>query len=227
MRLPLAALLSLSPVTLPAAEKPVPVDQEPKHKTVFENDVVRVIDVQIAPGEITAYHIHILPSVVVYLTKSTNRSESFPDGAILTRDISPGQSRWAPYDEKPLTHRVTNTGAGLFRVFDIELLKKPSGSEPLPALTGAHLKPIWDERLARSSSIQLPAHAKTQIPASRCALLLVGIKGSVQFSSSGSKAPASRGLKWADYQYFPPQSRLEISNPSGENAEAVLLELKL
>ena len=123
MRAFLVSIVSLFALSLRAADDPVPVQAEPKHKTVFENAFVRVIDVQIAPREITLYHRHVLPSVVVYLTRSTNRSESWPDHEILTRDIGPGQSRYAPYDLKPLTHRVTNTGAGLFRVFDIIVLR--------------------------------------------------------------------------------------------------------
>src|SRR5438046_2065190 len=114
---------SLFTFTAHAADKPVPVIEEPLHRTVFENDYVRIIDVKVQPGEITLFHMHVIPSVVVYLTRSTNRSESWPDKSIVLRDVSPGQSRYAPYDETPLTHRVTNTGSGLFRVFDIELLK--------------------------------------------------------------------------------------------------------
>lgn len=195
------------------------------HRTVFENEYVRVIDVQIRPGDTTLYHLHVLPSIVVYLTTSTNRSESWPDKNILTRDISVGQSRYAPYDEKPLTHRVTNTGAGLFRVFDIELLKKPSGSWQLPPLTAEHVMTGWDERLARSSNVQLEAGAKTEIPASRCALLVVAIRGALQVAPTGASS-AGRKLQWGDYHFFPPQNRLGITNASGEKAEAVLLELK-
>ena len=210
---------------MPAAEKPVPVQDEPMHRTVFEHDYVRVIDVQIRPGDTTLYHLHVLPSIVVYLTTSTNRSESWPDKNILNRDISLGQSRYAPYDEKPLTHRVTNTGAGLFRVFDIELLKKPTGSWQLPTMTAEHVKTGWDERLARSSNVQLEVGAKTELPASRCALLVVAIRGALQVGPTGASS-AGRKLQWGDYHFFPPQTRLGITNASGEKAEAVLLELK-
>src|SRR5438045_2634886 len=122
MRTLLIVLASFTTLAVQAAEKPVPVQQEPLHKVVFENNYLRIIDVQIRPGETSLYHTHEIPSVIVYLTKSTNRSESLPDKQILMRDVSPGQSRYAPYDQKPLTHRVTNTGSSLFRVFDIEVL---------------------------------------------------------------------------------------------------------
>lgn len=218
-------LVAASIATLPlfAAEKPVPVRDEPMHQVVFENDFVRVIDVQIPPGETSLYHIHVIPSVIVYLTKSTNRSESWPDRAILTRDVMPAQSRYAPYDEKPLTHRVTNTGTGLFRVFDIELLKKPSAHGPLAAMASAGVKPHWEEKLARSSGVQLEPKARTEIPATRCASLVVAIAGAVQITSG--RPATTRTLKWGEYAFFPPHLALTLVASGAEKAEAVLLEL--
>lgn len=194
------------------------------HKTVFENEYLRVIDVRIPPGETSLYHIHVIPSVIVYLTQSTNRSESWPDKTLLTRDISPGQSRYAPYDEKPLTHRVTNTGASLFRVYDIELLRKPSAAM-LPPLAISHAKLHWEEKRLRSSGILLAANAKTEVPATACSTLVVATAGKVQLASHGAKA-GSRALNTTEYQFYPPQTRLQISNPNADQAEVVLLELK-
>ena len=227
MRAFLISILPLFALTLHATEQPVPVVDEPKHKTVFENAYVRVIDVQIAPGEITLYHRHVLPSVVVYLTRSTNRSEAGPimrwSRATLAQAI---QSRYAPYDVKPLTHRVTNTGSGLFRVFDIELLHQPSNPAPLAPPTSSALKPHWDEKLARSSSVRLEAKAKTTLTPSRSACLLVGIAGSLQVSGAGGSTVGTRTLKWSDYQFFPPKTRIDLVATGLESAEAVLLELK-
>src|SRR4051812_3263269 len=204
-----AALFSL---TLLAAEKPVPVRDEPMHRVVFENDTVRLIDVQIKPGETSLYHIHVIPSVVVYLTQSTNRSESWPDKTILTRDVAPGQSRYAPYDEKPLTHRVTNTGAGLFRVFDIELLNTPGANRTLPPIAGSAMKSQWEEKLARSSELQLEPKAKTEISAGGSSLLVVAVNGTLQLSGGAAGDGKSKTLKWGDYQFFPPNTRLVVTN---------------
>jgi preprotein translocase subunit Sec61beta len=156
-----------------------------------------------------------------YLTRSTNRSESWPDKEILTRDITPGQSRYAPYDEKPLAHRVTNTGAGLFRVFDIELLYKPATGPALPPLA-AGLKQHWDEKLARSSTIRLEPNAVLTIPANRCSLLVVGIAGTLLVKPDEARpSPLSPG----NYKFFGPHTQLQVSAGAGA-AEAVLLELK-
>ena len=222
----LLVLAVLIAPALRAADQPVPVQEEPLHKVVFENDYVRVIDVQIPRGDTSLFHIHVIPSIVVYLTQSTNRSESWPDHAILTRDVSPGQSRYAPYDKTPLTHRVTNTGAGLFRVFDIELLKKPAAAAAPAVPLPPGVKPHWDETLARSSSVQLEPNAKLEIPRSRHAYLVVAISGTPRITPEGPKAAGPKSMKPGDYQFFPPQTQLEIVNANREKAEAVLLELK-
>jgi len=226
MRFQILLLILMSAAFVSAQEKPVPVVDDPMHKTVFENSVVRVIDVQIEPGATTLYHIHSVPSVIVYLTQSTNRSESWPDKAILNRDIAPGQSRYAPYDEKPLTHRVTNTGAGLFRVYDIELLNRPSSRVALPPFASPQIKPQWEERLARSSSVRLPAGGKAEIPAGRSAALVIPIAGAVQVLE-GAKTKTQRTLSWGEFQFVPAQTRVEIRTSGRDPAEAVLVELKL
>lgn len=220
----LAAACCLIPMAV-AADQPVPVQQEPFHKTVFENDYLRVIDVQISPGSTTLFHVHVVPSVIVYLTKSTNRSETWRTGEILTRETTPGQSRYAAYDEKPLAHRVTNTGASLFRVFDIELLKKAPTSTPLRPLIAPHLKVHWDERLLRSSGIALAGGGSTQIPSTQAAYLVIGTAGIVRIAPSGG--PSSFDMvALADYRFFPPHTSLQITNAQDEQAEVVLLELK-
>ena len=52
-----------TPSASPAAA--VPVYQERMHRLVYRSPLVRILDVRIAPGETTAYHIHSAPLVVV------------------------------------------------------------------------------------------------------------------------------------------------------------------
>jgi hypothetical protein len=212
--------------SLSAADTPVPVQAEPMHRVVFENDYVRMIDVQIVPGATTLFHIHSIPSVVVYLTKSTNRSESWPDHAILNRDLTPGESRYAPYDEKPLTHRVTNTGASLFHVFDIELLRPTPTAKATEAAWPAHVASQWSENRGRGAKLSLDGTAKTEIAANDCAHLVVGTGGAVHVRGAGGKSAAARALKSGEFQFFAPQTAVQLSNAGAEKAEAVLLELR-
>jgi hypothetical protein len=219
LRVLFCALLSGPLLALAVDERPVPVTEEPMHKTVFANDAIRIIDVRIHPGETTKYHVHEIPSVVVYLSKSTNRSQSPGDPNFLDRSISPGESRYAPYDVKPLTHRVTNTGAADFHVFDIELLhKKPVAASAAAALpSGAKLE--WEEKLARMSTLKVGPKDHVAVAADDCSHLLIGIKGAVATEKRG-------GLKLGDYTYFPARTKFEVSSSDGSPAEALLLELR-
>ena len=223
-RLPLVFAM-LAPLAVHAADQPVPVQEEPKHTTVFDNGFVRVIDVQIAPGETTLYHVHVLPSVIVYLTTSTNRSENWPDKAILTRAIAAGQSRYAAYDEKPLSHRVTNTGRELFRVYDIELLSSPPGDESWPELP-AGLRQNWAEKRVRSSTLRLLRNESVTLSAAGCAYLLISISGSVRVSiDTRGTAGSDRTLRWSDFVVAATDSRAEVRNFGADPAELVVLEV--
>ena len=98
-------LLLLLPMlgSIHASDQPVPVVREPYHKNVFENDYVRMIDVQIPVGVTTQYHVHEIPSVIIYLTKSSNASQTWGASGTMPRHTTPGDSRYAPYDKTPLT----------------------------------------------------------------------------------------------------------------------------
>lgn len=208
-----------------AAETPMPVRDEPHHKVVLENEHVRVIDVQIPAGKTTLYHVHTVPSVIVYLTKSTNSSQTWGGSATTSRSVSPGESRYAAYDEKPLAHRVTNTGTGPFRVLDIELIRTlPIAGSLRPAASLA-VETRWEEVRVRSSVIKLEAGARCTVPPGISPYLLIVTTGAMGTSATKG-SPASRELHPQDFVFFPPQTGFQVTATKTEEAEAVLLELK-
>ena len=81
----------------------VNIVQEPRHRTVMQDGNLRLLDVQINPGDTTLPHTH--------------------DSAILYTFISNGEgplngrvSSITTYVEEQYTHRVNNPGPGLFRI---------------------------------------------------------------------------------------------------------------
>lgn len=77
--------------------------QEPRHRTVMQDGNLRLLDVQINPGDTTLPHTH--------------------DSAILYTFISNGEgplngrvSSITTYVQEQYTHRVNNPGPGLFRI---------------------------------------------------------------------------------------------------------------
>ena len=122
-----------------APPKVVMVQDEPRHHQVFHQGAVRILDVQIPPGEMTLYHTH--DTAILYVpisisptdtqilgqewlgVKSTDRSRF--EGLVVASDTS--------YALKPLTHRVKNVGNRLFRLIAITNGAKPgapAGARP-------------------------------------------------------------------------------------------------
>jgi len=75
-----------------------------KYKTIFENECVRVLDYQDAPGESTHQHSH--PAFVLYALSPFKRSITLPDGKVLQRQFKQGDVMWS----NSQTHIGTNTG---------------------------------------------------------------------------------------------------------------------
>ncbi|MDO8544740.1 MAG: hypothetical protein Q7S40_30220 [Opitutaceae bacterium] len=223
MRLHFLTLVSLIGSTW-AADVPVPVVQEPYHKTVLENGYVRILDVHFGPGVTTLYHVHDVASVVVYLTSSKNTSQTWGQTGSTPRETTPGDSRYAPYDVTPLTHRVTNTGTTPFRVFDIELLRPPL-DQPFP--TPQASVPRWEQKRVRASNFVVAPGTTARLKPNSCAHLLIGIRGefSVEAGDAGAVAPGRR-LEPQQYLFFAPGAGAILRNRGPEKAEAVLLELK-
>lgn len=97
----LAALVSASLSVY--AQDAVQTDAD-KYKAIFENECVRVLDYQDAPGESTHQHSH--PAFVLYALSSFKRSITLPDGKVLQRQFKPGDVMWS----NSQTHIGTNTG---------------------------------------------------------------------------------------------------------------------
>lgn len=77
--------------------------QEPRHRTVLHDGNLRLLDVQINPGDTTLPHTH--DSAILYTFISNG------EGALNGR-----VSSTTSYVEEQFTHRVNNPGPGLFRI---------------------------------------------------------------------------------------------------------------
>lgn len=103
------------------AEDPVPVEYEPHHRVIFENQYVRVLDVVVKPGETTLFHKHSLDNIPVILTGADNRTQ------FAGEDWKPTPAKaesvgFIPGAAKPYVHRINNQGSTTFHVIDIQIL---------------------------------------------------------------------------------------------------------
>ncbi len=142
----------------------VPVKNEPRHKVVLENEYVRLIDVHIPPGDTTLYHVHALPSVVVVITKALTGSQVMGENPTSPGESQPGNTWFAAYNEKPITHRVFNAGDTMFHVMDIELVKEKidTGICKIEKQNGGEL--LWEEKTVRCYKLIITHGGQYKLP---------------------------------------------------------------
>jgi quercetin dioxygenase-like cupin family protein len=103
-----------------ATPSAVPIEQEPAHRLVLQNEYVRVFEVWLPPGETTLWHVHLHDGVSVRLTDATIEDQPMVGEAKSIRlhrgEVSYGATPMA------LTHQVRNVGETPFHNVYIELL---------------------------------------------------------------------------------------------------------
>ncbi len=102
----IAAAAQQAPAVDPSA---VPIEQEPRHRLVFANEFVRVIDALLPPLYVSQNHTHALDNVSVTILSGL-------DGA-------PGQARvgFAGFSRGGYSHIITNPNTAPMRFIAVEL----------------------------------------------------------------------------------------------------------
>jgi quercetin dioxygenase-like cupin family protein len=134
MQLSVAAAQDRAPVG-----QAVQVYREPFHHPVFQNALVRVLDVRVPAGDTTAYHVHADHHIAVVILGARTWDQKMGDTA--TSSVSAPLPVGGVFDNAsdtiPYTHRVGNADTTAFRYLVAQILA-PSGtvSNALPASSG-------------------------------------------------------------------------------------------
>lgn len=89
------------------------------HKTLFENDEVRVLEVTVAPGSREPMHVHRYPAVI-YIDSSPHMIEHLQDGSSHDLGVRTPGARWLPVAQG---HSMENVGDVPLHAIRIELKK--------------------------------------------------------------------------------------------------------
>jgi quercetin dioxygenase-like cupin family protein len=200
MRVPvLVAAVALASAALAAQ---VPVNNEPHHRTVFENADFRILDVRVAPGESTADHRHDHDIATVSMNAGT-ATRITANGQAQNRPPRPlADATVTEYTGKAGSHKLDNTGAAPYQLFAVENLRDQqswSTASPVSALattlaTDGRALRIYDVRLATPTSQTTHTHAVPTV-----AVLINGIVMSEgPDAQAKALAPAPVGLKRLD-----------------------------
>ena len=212
----LAFLLAMST----AQEKPVPVEKEPHHRTVFKNQYVQVFRVQLDPGKTGLMHTHFYDDAAVRLSTATVAADSpgKPIGA--PEPVYPGLLSARDNEKKPHTHRVHNIGTTLFDVIDVQVLKRPTG-RPSPAVSspGAENSKMRVYRYDIGPGITTSQHVHAR------PFLLVAVTDIGLSTISPDRLISSRLVRAGDIQWIASKVTHSLANRGA--AKAILVEFEL
>lgn len=199
----------------------VPVREEPRHKNVFENEIVRVLDVRIPPGDTTLYHTHETPSLFVTFTNTKTGSQELNKSKKEAVSTS-GASSYNAFTI-PRIHRVWNSDSALFHVMDMEILTRGivHASSPLP---NPELKLLQDEERARIYSMSLGQKGECNLVTTLNPTLIVVLNGELIVKDAKGK---SIELHAASFYWVTRNTVTKISNKNNRAAECKVFEIKL
>lgn len=146
----LLLFLSSSPLShaAEAAETPgpndrvVPIIQEPRHRSMHVDGDIRLLDVQINPGDMTLFHTH--DSAIMYTFISTGDG---PSGGRISSNTD--------YVRENFTHQVANNGPDLFRIIALANYGPPMASLSADRPNGLEGEPELENLWFRSYRITL------------------------------------------------------------------------
>src|SRR4051794_36295224 len=103
-----------SPANAQVTDSVVPVSAESNHRIRFDNGKVRMYEVQLSKGAVTAFHEHTKDSFSVIMA-TTTRVNQPKDGERVDAPVKAGQVGYAPTTKGPYTHRIEATGETPYR----------------------------------------------------------------------------------------------------------------
>ena len=109
----------------------VSVEQEPRHRPVFENAFARVLDVRVPGADTTLYHTHSNRMAIIVVETATSWTQVLgaePDAPRPGDPVGSVMDNWS--SQLPYTHRVGNVDTRMFHYVAGEWLGSPGGDAP-------------------------------------------------------------------------------------------------
>jgi hypothetical protein len=219
---PLFLLLKLS---ILQGQVPVPVHEEPRHQPVFHNKAFRILNVRLAPGDTTLYHLHHTPSLFINFTSTLTGSQllggaaangkSIP-GRILFENLAPPNSR---------THRVWNNDRDTFHVIDVELLYSDTGFSQKPLiLPGSKLE--VDNAWVRAYRMSVLKGSDFDLGIKKQSFILVSLNDAAVKTQQSGKSEDQK-LNPGSFMVIEGDHSFSLKNRGDNTVQFVLLEFPL
>lgn len=148
--------LLLSALALAQAPAVISVDQEPRHRIVYSDAVLRVLEVNIPSGDTTLEHRHDHDLITVNVENGRTRTRNSGEDWGTPRLRMPGEATIAEYSGKPGAHVVQNIDTIAYRLVGVENPRAGSWTQGA-AVTAPGLKVLSESRAFRVYELRLDA----------------------------------------------------------------------
>jgi len=202
------------------ASAQVQVKLEPRHKNVFENKYLRLLDVHIVPNDTTLFHIHSTPSFFLTFTNTKVGVQIKGQDWTKSQNVA-GESWYQSFQNDKLIHRVTNCDTVPFHVTDLEILATYNNNrkiKPLPFEVLLENERVLAYTVNNSSFEQ-------KVISSRGPTIAQLVDGD-QILMHDEKSEETRVIKKGSYLYIKPESSFYFMVSEDEKINLVLIEIK-
>ena len=219
----------------------VPVFHEPHHRQVFQHGPMRILDLQLPPGDISWFHSHESPVLYVTLSTSRTRTQNLgqdwggggagrggagrgnaPAATPPTTPPAPRATSTTSYAQQPVTHRLQNMGDGLFRAMVV--INETSGDEATSATdAGFASNPELTNKWFRAYRIVLEPGQKTEPHVHRAPVAV--------FQATAGKALGAGAMTWefnepGQWAFFDAGDRHDVRNAGDGRVELIEVEVR-
>ena len=204
----------------------VPIEQEPRHRIVFQNKNVRIIDCLILPGDLTLFHTHSFDIVTVVVSGGNGTGEIQGKPPMQFAAIN-GQVTFNKAMNAPYTHRVGNVGTTPLRFIAAEV-KAPSESPGVPAALDAvpGYKLVVENDRVKVYRVSVDPKQATGIRSRTLPWLRVSVSQSTISVQGPGKNPETLETKPGDYRWHEGATTDSIENIGLTKYEAIEIEWK-
>ena len=231
----------------------MPVHQEPHHRQLFQYGSLRIIDLQIPPGDMSWFHTHEWPVFYLTVADSQTRTQilgeewgargrgASPGGAAPRGGPPPppgggqparagGPPRFRPrlmsdvsYAERPATHRIHNNGTGLYRALGV-INETGGGDEAVTEeAAGFAGKAESANRWFRVHRVALAPGEKTPAHQHKAPVVVLQDSAGKGTASGPMSFELNEPGQWA---FFDTGTRHEIANNGSERLEVIEVEVR-
>ena len=198
---------------------------------MFENDLVRITELRMNPGDHEAEHQH-ARGVTVSLSVYDNEVVALPEGTVGKRHTDFGEVRWADASH----HETRNTGKTLQRVIRVELKREPGPSsaaaaaDPLDSLIACKdtQRLVLENAYVRVIEERVPAGVAQPKHRHRHGVLIPLADSDlevVEFADGRSSSPVRRQLRFADAGWRDPAEHT-VKNAGTTELRNIRIEVK-